>query len=346
MGIPAGQKFRIGTYIIKQLLLGHKRFPFVLMIEPLFRCNLRCRGCGKIAHSEETLNRQLSIAECLTAAKECPAPVVSIAGGEPLLHTDISRIVQRLVAHKKFVYLCTNALLVADRIDEFQPSRYLAFNIHLDGLEERHDAMVGREGVFYRAVTTIRLLIKRGFRVTTNTTLYADESPESVARLFDFLTSISVEGMNVAPGFCHPDAPDQKNFLNRNKTRVLFRKLFEIGQGRKWRFNHSTLYLDFLSGRRNYECTPWGNPTRNIFGWQRPCYFINDGFAATYKELMDTTEWHRYGVGKDPRCTNCMVHCGFEPTAVMDMVARPWKMVFSRKHNRARLAKPSVSQSG
>lgn len=342
MGIPAGQKVRIGTYIIKQLLLGHKRFPLVLMIEPLFRCNLRCRGCGKIAHPEETLNRQLSIAECLTAAKECPAPVVSIAGGEPLLHMDISRIVRRLVAHKKFVYLCTNALLAANRIDEFHPSRYLAFNVHLDGLEERHDAMVGREGVFYRAVTTIRLLIKRGFRVTTNTTLYADESPESVARLFDFLTSIGVEGMNVAPGFCYPDAPDQKNFLNRKTTRVLFRKLFEIGQGRKWRFNHSNLYLDFLSGRRNYECTPWGNPTRNIFGWQRPCYLIKDGFAATYKELMDTTEWYRYGVGKDPRCTNCMVHCGFEPTAVMDLVARPWKMVFSGKHNRACLAKPSL----
>jgi hopanoid biosynthesis associated radical SAM protein HpnH len=327
MGIPARQKVRIGTYIIKQLLLGPKRFPLVLMLEPLFRCNLNCRGCSKIAYSEEILNRQLSVAECVSATKECPAPIVSVAGGEPLLHPDISKIVRELVAHKRFVYLCTNALLVANRIDEFQPSRYLAFNIHLDGLEKRHDAIVGREGIFHCAVEAIQLLIQRGFRVTTNTTLFADETLESVAHLFDFLTSIGVEGMTIAPGFCYPDAPDRENFLNRETTRELFQKIFELGKGRKWRFNHSSLYLDFLSGRRDYECTPWGNPTRNIFGWQCPCYFINDGFAATYKELMDTTEWQRYGVGKDPRCTNCMVHCGFEPTAVIDLLTHPWKMV-------------------
>ncbi len=333
MGIPAEQKARIGTYIIKQLLLKHKRFPLVLMIEPLFRCNLRCRGCGKIAYPEKILNRQLTAEECLWAAKECPAPVVSIAGGEPLLHPNISLMIQKLVAHKKFVYLCTNALLVTHKIDEFQPSRYLAFNVHLDGLEKRHDAMVGREGVFKNAVTAIRLLIEKGFRVTTNSTLYGDETPENAAALFDFLTSLGVEGMTVAPGFCYPEAPDQENFLNRKKTTILFRKLFEIGQNRKWQFNHSSLYLDFLAGRRNYKCTPWGNPTRNIFGWQRPCYLINDSFTATYKELMDTTEWDRYGIGKDPRCTNCMVHCGFEATAVIDLVTRPWTMVLSEKHN-------------
>ncbi len=333
MGIPSRQKIRISTYIIKQLLQGRQRFPLVLMIEPLFRCNLNCRGCGKIAYPEEILNRQLSVAECMSAAKECPAPMVSVAGGEPLLHPDISQIVQGLVAHKRFVYLCTNALLVANRINEFQTSPYLAFNVHLDGFKERHDAMVGRKGVFDRAVEAIRFLIKQGFRVTTNTTLFADETPENAASLFDFLTSLGVEGMNIAPGFCYPDAPDQDNFLNRETTGELFRKIFELGRGRKWRFNHSNLYLDFLSGRRDYQCTPWGNPTRNIFGWQRPCYLINDGFAATYKELIDTTEWQRYGVGKDPRCTNCMVHCGFEPTAVMDLVAHPWKVVHSRRSN-------------
>jgi hopanoid biosynthesis associated radical SAM protein HpnH len=327
MGIPAVQKASIGFYIMRQLLLGHQRFPLVLMIEPLFRCNLRCRGCGKIAYPEEILNRRLSAEDCLRAAKECPAPVVSVAGGEPLLHPEISHIVQKLVDNQKFVYLCTNALLAADKLHEFQPSRYLAFNIHIDGLEKRHDTMVGRGGVFQRAVNTIRLLIDNGFRVTTNTTLYADETPENAAALFDFLTSLGVEGMTVAPGFCYPDAPDQENFLDRKKTTILFQKLFNIGRTKKWRFNHSRFYLDFLAGRRHYECTPWGNPTRNIFGWQRPCYLINDGYAATYKELMNTTQWHRYGLGRDPRCINCMVHCGFEATAVMDAVTHPWKMV-------------------
>jgi len=325
LSIPVIQKTRIAGYILRQVLTGTRRFPLVLMLEPLFRCNLQCKGCGKIAVSRELLNRQLSVDECLSAALECGAPVVSIAGGEPLLHPDMPLLVRRLAARKKFVYLCTNGLLVSKRIDEFEPSAYLTFNIHLDGLRERHDALVCRPGVFDRAVAAIRLLLSRGFRVTTNTTLFGDETPGNAARFFDFLSSLGIEAMTVAPAFSYESASDQGHFPDRDSTRALFRRLFEMGKGRGWRFNHSSLYLDFLAGGREYHCTPWGNPTRNILGWQRPCYLINDGYAATYRELMETTDWTRYGVGRDPRCNACMVHCGFEPTAVMDSVRHPLK---------------------
>ncbi|UCF95468.1 MAG: adenosyl-hopene transferase HpnH [Desulfobacterales bacterium] len=323
MSIPLIQKTRIGLYIIRQMLARRRRFPLVLMLEPLFRCNLRCKGCGKIALSNDLLNRHLSIAECVDAAEECRAPIVSIAGGEPLLHPDAPRIVRELTRRKKFVYLCTNAQLVARRLEEFEPSAYFTFNIHLDGLRERHDALVGRQGVYDRAVDAIRLLVAQGFRVTTNTTFFGGETPETASRFFDFLTSLGVEGLTVAPGFSYETAADQDHFLGRDGSQGLFRRIFEIGRGRNWRFNHSRLYLDFLAGGRNYACTPWGNPTRSLFGWQRPCYLINDGYAATYRELMETTDWSRYGVGRDPRCADCMVHCGFEATAVLDAVKNP-----------------------
>ncbi len=325
MGIPAIQKTRIGLYLIKQILTGKRRFPLVLMLEPLFRCNLRCKGCGKITYSDSILNKQLSVDECVAAAGECGAPVVSIAGGEPLLHQDIHLIVRRLTARKKFVYLCSNALLVSKRIGEFEPSPYLTFNIHLDGLRERHDALVCHPGVFDRAVAAIHLLVSRGFRVTTNTTIFGGETAENAARLFDFLSSLGIEAMTVAPAFSYETASDQEHFPERAGTQALFQRIFEIGKARKWRFNHSRLYLDFLAGGRNYECTPWGNPTRNIFGWQRPCYLINEGYTATYRELMQATDWAEYGVGRDSRCDACMVHCGFEATAVMDSVKNPLK---------------------
>jgi hopanoid biosynthesis associated radical SAM protein HpnH len=309
--------------MIRQVLAGRRRFPLVLMLEPLFRCNLRCKGCGKIAVSELELNRQLSVEECLRAALECGAPVVSIAGGEPLLHPEIPEVVRRLSALNKFVYLCSNALLVPKRIDEFEPSPYLTFNIHLDGLRDRHDALVCRPGVFDRAVGAIRLLLSRGFRVTTNTTFFGGETAENAAEFFDFLSSLGVEAMTIAPAFSYESASDREHFLQRDRSRALFRRLFEIGRERKWRFNHSSLYLDFLAGSREYPCTPWGNPTRNIMGWQKPCYLLNDGYAATYRELMDTTDWERYGVGRDRRCQACMVHCGFEATAVMDSLIHP-----------------------
>jgi len=330
MSIPAVQKVRIGTYIIRQLLAGKRRFPLVLMLEPLFRCNLRCKGCGKIKYPAEVLNRYLSVEECLDASEECGAPVVSIPGGEPLLHPDIHLIVNALIARKRFVYLCTNGLLVSEKINLFSPSPYLSFNIHIDGLREEHDAAVCRQGVFDKAVNAIRLLVKRGFRVTTNTTFFKNATPLNAALLFDFLTSLKVEAMTVSSGFGYETAADQDYFLGRQGTYDLFQNILEMNKTAKWEFNHSSLYLDFLAGRQNYVCTPWGNPTRNIFGWQQPCYLLSDGYAATYRELTDETEWRRYGLGKDPRCADCMVHSGFEPTAVTDAVKNPLKSMITR----------------
>ena len=327
MSIPVIQKVRIGLYIFKQILMSKRRFPLVLMLEPLFRCNLRCKGCGKISYPDDVLKKQLNTEECLNAAEECGAPVVSIAGGEPMLHPEIHHIVRELNARKKFVYLCTNALLMSKRISEFKPSPYLTFNIHLDGLRERHDALVCRQGVFDKAIAAIRLLVYREFRVTTNTTFFGEETPESAARFFDFVMSLGVEGMTVAPAFSYETATDQEQFLGRNGTKALFRRIFEIGKNKNWRFNHSTLYLDFLAGNQNYQCTPWGNPTRNIFGWQQPCYLLNNAYAATFKELMETTEWTKYGFGRNVQCDDCMVHCGFEATAVMDLVKNPLKLL-------------------
>jgi len=325
LGVPAIQKARLGAYIFKQLLSGNRRFPLVLMLEPLFQCNLRCKGCGKIAHPPEIMRRRMTVDECVAAAEECGAPIVSIPGGEPLLHPDIHLIARELIQRKRFVYLCTNALLVEKRLDEFSPSPYLTFNVHLDGFGEKHDALVCREGVFDSAVAAIRLLVSRGFRVTTNTTFFGDETSGRAARLFDFLTSLGVEGMTVAPAFNYEAAEEQDNFLGREKSHNLFRELFSMSRGRGWRFNHSSLYLDFLVGNQQYQCAPWGNPTVNIFGWQRPCYLLNDGYAASYRELMEDTDWSRYGTGADIRCRDCMVHCGFEPTAVIDTALRPWK---------------------
>jgi hopanoid biosynthesis associated radical SAM protein HpnH len=316
---------RLGAYIFKQMVSGNRRFPLVLMLEPLFQCNLRCKGCGKISHPPEIMRQRLTVDQCVAAAEECGAPIVSIPGGEPLMHPDIHRIAKELIARKRFVYLCTNALLVEQRLDDFQPSTYLTFNVHIDGFRLKHDGLVGREGVFDQAVAAIRLLVERGFRVTTNTTFFGDETAESAAQLFDFLTSLGVEGMTVAPAFNYELAEEQDNYLGRKGSQELFQKILALAKGRGWRFNHSSLYLQFLAGRQRYHCSPWGNPTVNIFGWQRPCYLLDDGYAASYKELMADTDWQRYGTDRDPRCADCMVHSGFEPTAVLDTVYHPFK---------------------
>ena len=326
MGIPLIQQTRIGFYITRNLLSGNRRFPLVLMLEPLFQCNLRCKGCGKVEQPPEVLNRQMSVEECVAAVEECGAPVVSIPGGEPLLHPDIDRVVSELVARRRFIYLCTNALLVEKRLEEFTPSPYLTFSIHLDALGSRHDELVNAPGVFDKVVAAIRLLVARGFRVTTNTTLYKGETPENAAQLFDFLTSLGVEGMTVSPGFSYQSASDQEGFLEREAIKDLFRGIFALGRGRSWKFNHSSLYLDFLAGNReHYLCSPWSTLTRNIFGWQRPCYLLDDGSVGSFRELMESTEWERYGRGRDPRCASCMVHCGYEGTAVLDAASHPWQ---------------------
>jgi hopanoid biosynthesis associated radical SAM protein HpnH len=328
MGIPFRQQLRVGAYVLKQRVLGRHKYPLVLMLEPLFRCNLACAGCGKIDYPTPILNQRLSVRECLDAADECGAPVVSIPGGEPLIHKDIGEIVRGLIARRKFVYLCTNALLVEKKLDQFAPSPYLTFSIHLDGLREHHDRSVCQDGVFDRAVGAIRLLRERGFRVNVNATLFDDAAPGSVADFFDYVTDeLGAEGITVSPGYAYERAPDQEHFLNRRKTKELFRAIFRRGQRRRrrWQLSHSSLYLDFLAGNQRYRCTPWGNPTRNIFGWQRPCYLLAEGYAASFKELMERTDWDSYGTGNYEKCADCMAHCGYEATAVSDAMAHPLK---------------------
>jgi hopanoid biosynthesis associated radical SAM protein HpnH len=326
VAVPVIQQIRVGSYIVKQKLLGNTRYPLVLMLEPLFRCNLACTGCGKIDYPDEILNKRLSPEQCFEAVDECGAPVVSIPGGEPLLHKEIVQIVEGIVARKKFVYLCTNALLLKKKLDQFTPSPYLTFSVHLDGLKPEHDHSVCQDGVFDRAEEAIREAVKRGFRVTVNCTLFNSNAvPERVAEFFDYVATLGAEGVTVSPGYAYERAPVQDHFLSRRQTKELFRKIFRLGKSRakKWKFNQSSMYLDFLAGNQSYHCTPWGNPTRNVFGWQRPCYLVGEGYARTFTELMATTDWDSYGVGNYEKCANCMVHSGFEPSAVIDTVKHP-----------------------
>lgn len=329
MAVPVRQQLRVGAYILKQRLTRTKRYPLVLMLEPLFRCNLACPGCGKIDYPDSILNRRLSVADCVQAVEECGAPIVSIPGGEPLLHKEIGEIVAELTSRKKFVYLCTNALLLEKKLHLFQPSTYLTFSVHLDGLEEEHDKAVNQKGVFDRAVKAIKLARDKGFRVNVNATLFDGLDPDRVAEFFDYVTEeLDVEGITVSPGYAYERAPDQEHFLTRRTSKQLFRDVFSRGKGKKWKFSQSTLFLDFLAGNQQYRCTPWGNPTRNVFGWQRPCYLLNEGYAQSFKELMEETEWDSYGTGNYEKCADCMVHCGYEPTAVNDTVGNPLKALW------------------
>jgi hopanoid biosynthesis associated radical SAM protein HpnH len=326
LGVPLYQIVRVGAYVIRQRLKGVERYPLVLMLEPLFRCNLACAGCGKIDYPDAILNKRLSVADCLEAVDECGAPVVSIPGGEPLLHREIGEIVAGIVARKKFVYLCTNALLLEKKLDLFKPSPFLTFSVHLDGLEEEHDRAVSQGGVFNRAVAAIKSAKDRGFRVNVNATLYDGMKPERIAAFLDYVSDeLRVNGVTISPGYAYERAPDQQHFLSRQKTKALFRDIFSRDKGKKWRFSESALFLDFLAGNQEYHCTPWGNPTRNVFGWQRPCYLLGEGYAKTFAELMATTEWDKYGTGNYEKCANCMVHCGYEPTATDDAVRHPLK---------------------
>jgi hopanoid biosynthesis associated radical SAM protein HpnH len=326
VAIPLFQKARIGAYVVRQQLTGRRRYPLVLMLEPLFRCNLACAGCGKIDYPDEILNQRLSVAECLAAVDECGAPVVSIAGGEPLLHKEIAAIVAGIIKRRKFVYLCTNALLLQKRLASFQPSPYLVFSVHLDGDREMHDRSVCEEGVYERAAAAIRAAKDRGFRVNINCTLFNDAEPERVARFFDEIGALGIDGITVSPGYAYERAPDQEHFLTRARTKQLFRDIFRRGRGaRAWSFSQSSLFLDFLAGNQEYRCTPWGNPTRNVFGWQRPCYLLGEGYARTFRELMEETDWDAYGTGNYEKCANCMVHSGYEASAVQDAVRHPFR---------------------
>jgi hopanoid biosynthesis associated radical SAM protein HpnH len=329
VAISLHQKIRVGAYVAGRHLRGVRRYPLVLMLEPLFRCNLACAGCGKIDYPDAILNQRLSIEECLEAVDECGAPVVVVAGGEPLLHRDIDKIVSAIIARKKFVYLCTNALLLEKKIDLFTPNPFFAWTVHLDGDRDDHDRSVCQGGVYDRAVDAIRLAKSRGFRVNINATLFDNAEPARIARFFDAVSEMGIDGITVSPGYAYERAPDQAHFLNRRRTKELFREIFKRDPkgngGRRWSFNQSGLFLDFLAGNQSYRCTPWGNPTRNYFGWQRPCYLLGEGYAKTFKELMDETDWDSYGTGNYEKCADCMVHSGYEATAVVDSVRHPLK---------------------
>jgi hopanoid biosynthesis associated radical SAM protein HpnH len=322
MGLPFLKEMRIGAYVLKQKLLGRERYPLVLMLEPLFRCNLACFGCGKIDYPDAILNRRLSVKECLDAVDECGAPMVAIPGGEPLIHKEIGEIVKGIVARKKFVSLCTNALLLEKKLHLFEPSPYLFFSVHLDGLKEHHDKSVCQEGVFDRAVSAIKAAKAKGFTVNVNATIYDGHPPQDIAAFLDFARDLGV-GVSISPGYAYERAPDQEHFLNRRKTKELFRDIFARGKGKQWTFVHSALFLDFLAGNQTYHCTPWGMPTRNVFGWQKPCYLLGEGYTATFKELMETTDWDSYGTGRYEKCANCMAHCGYEPTAADATLRQP-----------------------
>jgi len=326
MSVPLSQMWTVATYVLKQKLRGRKRYPLVLMLEPLFRCNLTCAGCGKIQYPGQILRKHLPVEDCLKAVEECGAPIVSIPGGEPLLYPQIGELVDALVKRKKYVYLCTNAILLKEKVEHsvFRPSKYLTFSVHMDGLREEHDASVCRDGVYDEAVEGINEALRRGFRVTTNTTLFDGANPLRVREFFDEMMGLGVEGMMLSPGYSYSKAPDQEHFLRRSKTQELFSAILSNPK-EHWKFNQSPLFLQFLMGKRDYECTPWGNPTFNIFGWQRPCYLLQEGYAESFQDLMENTRWEKYGrKSGNPKCQDCMVHCGYEPTAV-DETFNSWK---------------------
>lgn len=327
MPIPLSQGIRVLSYIMKQKIKRVKRYPLVLMLEPLFMCNLECKGCGKIQYPKEILQKKLSVKKCLDAAEECGAPVVSIPGGEPLIHPEIKEIVEGLIAQKRYIYLCTNAILLEKKLHLFKPSKHLILSIHLDGPKEVHDKMVNREGIFDRAINAIKAAKAKGFYVMTNTTLFEGEDPKQFRQFFDYVTNLGIDGMMISPGYSYEKASDQTHFLRRENSTKFFTEILSNPK-KKWYFNQSPFFIDFLMGKKNYECTPWGNPTRNIFGWQKPCYLLEgEGHAKTFKELMEKTDWENYGSRKNPKCSNCMVHCGYEPSAVIDSFSSIGKFI-------------------
>ena len=318
MGIPIRQSLKIGTYLARQKLSGREKFPLIVELEPLFACNLECNGCGKIQYPTEILRKRLSVEAAVAAVEECGAPMVSIAGGEPLLHPDIDKMTVALLDRGRYVYLCTNFLLLERKMDRFTPHNRFSWVIHIDGLRERHDESVSREGTFDKAVAAIAAAKARGFKVTTNTTFFATDSPTTIREVLDFLNDdVGVDQMMISPGYAYEKAPDQVHFLSTRTSQQIFKEAFAGGRRKKWRLNHSPLFLDFLEGKANFQCTPWGIPSYSVFGWQKPCYLMADGYTQTYKELVDTTDWDAYGRGNDPRCENCMAHCGYEPSAVL-----------------------------
>ena len=328
MPVPVRQSYRVGSYILRQRLARRQRFPLIVELEPLFQCNLECAGCGKIQHPEALLRQRMSVERAIGAVEESGAPMVSIAGGEPLIHPEIDRMAAEFIRRRKFVYLCTNAILMEKKLDLFKPSPYFAWTVHIDGLRERHDESVCRDGVFEKAIAAIAEAKRRGFRVTTNTTFFTQDSPETVRSVLDYLNDeLKVDAMMISPAYAYEKAPDQEHFLGVTQTRELFREAFADGRRRRWRLNHTPLFLDFLEGKADFSCTAWAIPSYSLLGWQRPCYLMSDGYVKTYRELVEQTDWEAYGRGRDPRCENCMAHCGYEPSAVFATSRSPRQAV-------------------
>ncbi|GAA1886485.1 adenosyl-hopene transferase HpnH [Asanoa iriomotensis] len=318
MAMPFRQSVRLGRYLLKQKLLRREKFPLLVELEPLFACNLKCAGCGKIEQPAALLKKRMPVEQAVAAIEESGAPMVSIAGGEPLMHKQIDEIVRQLLARNKIVFLCTNALLMPKHLHKFKPHRNFAWMVHVDGLKERHDLSVSHEGGFEGAIEAIKMAKAAGFRVMTNTTFFNTDTPQTVIGVLDYLNNVvEVDNMQISPAYAYQKAPDQEHWLGVSETRELFAKAFANGRRKKWRLNHSPVFLDFLEGKRDLECTAWGIPSYSLLGWQRPCYLLDDSYAATYKELIEETDWNAFGRGKDPRCANCMAHCGYEPTAVI-----------------------------
>lgn len=338
MAVPAHQAIALGFYLFKQRILGRKKYPLNLMLEPLFRCNLACPGCGKIQFPDEILKKHLSVEQALNAANECGAPMVTIPGGEPLIHPEIEKIVDGLLKQKRYVILCTNALLLERNLHKFKPDKRFTFSIHMDGYGEHHDHCVDRDGTYEIAVKAIKAALDKGFRVITNTTVFEGATIENLAKMFDHMTELGVEGFSISPGYSYEKAPDQEHFLSPHRTRAFFKQLLDYKRknNKKWKFNNSPFFMEFLEGKREYECTPWGMPAYNVFGWQKPCYLLtNEGYTKTFKEYMEATEFEKFGRGKNEKCSNCMTHCGYEPTAASDGISSIGKMMQMGKALRA-----------
>ncbi len=331
MAIPLGQAVKVGYYLFKQKLMGRKQYPLVLMLEPLFRCNLECIGCGKIQKPNEILKKYLSVEDCLKAADECGAPIVSVAGGEPLIHPDIVAIVKGLIGQGRYVYLCTNALLLDRFLDRMPKTPLLTFSIHLDGMKDHHDHICAEEGVYDKAVEAIKLAKSKGFRVTTNTTFFDEVTVEYAEKFLDHIRPLGVDGMTVAAAFHYPDAPQQDHFSGRRRTQEFFKELLSKNIRGRWNFSHSPFYLEFLEGKRDYDCTPWGNPSYSVLGWQKPCYLLDEGYADSFDALMEETEWEKYGHRNHDKCKDCTAHCGYEPTAVEDSTNGLKNMLYSAR---------------
>ena len=321
MARPLEMALRLGWYILKNKARGRRRFPLVTMLEPLEACNLACEGCGRIREYEAVIDRTVSLEKCLAAVEEAGAPIVSIAGGEPTLHAQIHDIVNGITARKKFVYMCTNALLMDRVMKNIPPSKYFCFVVHLDGMEEAHDKSVYRKGVFKMAIRGIETALAKGYRVTTNTTVFNGCDEDDLIEMFTLVTKMGVEGAMVSPGYQFKFVPNQELFVSRQAARKIFKNVLD--PKRKIRFYNNPLYLDFLRGDRDYSCTAWSNPTYTVMGWREPCYLLGDRHTQDVNDLFKDEVWDRYGVGTDPRCANCMMHCGFESASVFGALSSP-----------------------